>query len=262
MENDLAPERILKNAIRYWWLLVLIMILGGVVGFLINTLRPPVFESKAEISTVIDFSLLSKLEDWEEDQIFESVGDVIRSTSVMEKVIDGAKNSGIQLSEPEYHANFETDRQDTRWVLRVRSSDPEKAQVLDSLWSKAAIEELAQLRVKSIASMTVQKSLDSLVACLKDKVVVDPSAALCPDQDVSQVKSKIAQIAQDPELQQVWSSLTLSHTSYELTTEATLPTVPVLFRRNINTLMGSLIGLILGIWLISSDLLEKRSKTG
>lgn len=262
MENDFAPVTLLQKMIRYWWIVVIIMILGGGVGLLLNPTHPAIYESKAVLSTAVDYAFLNKLDDWEEDQIFQAVGDVIHSTAVMNQVVVEAGAQGITLSNAQLQDSFEIDRQDTRWVLRVRDQDPQRAQFLNSLWSKAAIQALSQLRVNAVASIAVQESLNSLVGCLEDKVVVDAGAALCPELDVAQVKDRLAQIAKDPELQMVWNALALSHTSFELTGEASLPISPVLNGRNIHALAGMLVGLILGVWLISSDLLPKLKKTG
>lgn len=258
MENDLAPIQILNRLKHFWWGIVALMILGGGIGLFFATLRPAVYESNSTLSAVIDYAFVSRLEDWEEDQIFQAVGDVIQSSSVFEKVINDASAAGLPLSQQEIAANFSADRQDTRWVLRVRHSDPQTAQKFGQIWSQNAIAALGDLHKNAMTSVAVQSSLNSLVNCLQDKVVVDASSALCPEKDLTEVKKEIDAIANDPNLQEVWNSLALSHTSFELTGEATLPSSPVLYGRNISALAGALIGLLLGVGLVNSGLLNKK----
>ncbi len=259
MENDLAPIQALKNLMKFWWVVVALMILGGGVGLFITRLQPPIYESSATISTAIDYAFLSRLDDWEEDQIFQSVGDIIVSTSVLDKVLENAAVDGTPLSQAEIAANFSADRQDTRWVIRVRNADPKLAQKWAQLWSQEAISALSNLRKNAVVSVTVQSSLNSLVNCLQDKVVADASSALCPNEDPIQLKAQIATLANDPDLKQVWNSLALLHTSFELTNDANLPSAPVLFGRNISVLAGALIGLLLGVVLVNSGLLNKKT---
>jgi len=258
MDNDLAPIQAMNRLVHYWWVVVVLMILGGGIGLFFTTLRPPVYESTASISTAIDYAFVSRLDDWEEDQIFQAVGDVILSSAVLEQVRNEATAAGQTLSEQEIAANFSADRQDTRWVLRVRNADPQTAQKFAQIWSQDAISALSDLRKNAATSVAVQSSLNSLVNCLQDKVVADASSALCPEKDLTEVKKEIDAIANDPKLQEVWNSLALSHTSFELTGEATLPTSPVLYGRNISVLAGALIGLLLGVGLVNSALINKK----
>jgi predicted regulator of amino acid metabolism with ACT domain len=259
MENDLAPIQALKNLMKFWWVVVALMILGGGVGLFITRLQPPIYESSATISTALDYAFLSRLDDWEEDQIFQSVGDIIVSTSVLDKVIETATADGTPLTQAEIAANFSADRQDTRWVIRVRNANPQLAQKWAQLWSQEAISALSNLHKNTVVSVTVQSSLNSLVNCLQDKVVADASSALCPNEDSSTVTDQIATLANDPELKPIWNSLALSHTSFELTNDANLPSAPVLFGRNICVLTGALIGLLLGVVLVNSGLLNKKT---
>ncbi|MEA5079005.1 MAG: hypothetical protein VB013_10590 [Anaerolineaceae bacterium] len=259
MDNDLAPIQAMNRLMHYWWVVVVLMILGGGIGLFFTTLRPAVYESTASISTAIDYAFVSRLDDWEEDQIFQAVGDVILSSSVLEQVSNDASAAGLTLSKQEIAANFSADRQDTRWVLRVRNSDPQTAQKFSQIWSQNAIATLSDLRKNAVTSVAVQSSLNSLVNCLQDKVVADASSALCPEKDLTEVKKEIDAIANDPKFQEVWNSLALSHTSFELTGEATLPTSPVLFGRNISVLAGALIGLLLGVGLVNSALFNKKN---
>lgn len=259
MENDLAPIQALKDLIKYWWVVLGLMTLGGGLGLFITTLRPPIYESSATISTAIDYAFVSRLDDWEEDQIFQAVGDIINSSAVLENVKTKAAAEGNALSQSEITANFSADRQDTRWVLRVRNTDPQLAQQWAKIWSEESITALSELRKNAVTSVALQSSLNSLVNCLQDKVVADASSALCPDKDPAEVKSEISALANDPDLKPVWNSLALSHTSFELSGEATLPSSPVLSGRNISVLSGALIGLLLGVVLLNSGLLNKKN---
>lgn len=262
MENDFSPISILQKVIRFWWILVMMMIIGGGVGLIISRLHTPVYESKAVITSMVDYAFISKLDDWEEDQIFQAIGDEIHSSRVMDKVISVALEEGIQLSAGEINKSLTQDRQDTRWMLRVRANSAQVAQRINAIWAQAAMEALTELKRNSITSLATQKYLDSLVSCIEQSVVLDPSSSLCSTQNNDLLKAEIAKIGNDPDLQVVWNSLALSHTSFELTTDPTLPDSAVLFRQNINALVGMLIGLLAGLWIIAADIPLKWLKKG
>jgi hypothetical protein len=262
MENDLSPISIFQKSIRFWWILAIMMIAGGGIGLVISRLHSPIYESKAVITSVLDYSFIDKLDDWEEDQIFAAIGEEIHSSSVIDDVITKAASEGIQLSPIEIKDSLSIGRQDTRWVLRVRTNNPLTAQKINIIWAQVSMGALAQLKENSIITIAEQKYLDSLVSCLEQSVIVEPSSALCSLQNSELLKAKIQEVSKDPALQKVWNTIAISHMSFDLTTKPALPVTPVLFRQNINSLVGMLIGLVIGIWLIAADIPSKIIKKG
>jgi len=85
---------------------------------------------------------------------------------------------------------------------------------------------------------------------------------LCTGQDLAAIKQKIEEVSSDSDLKYVWNSLALSHTSFELTSAPSLPGGAIRYGQNINSLAGMFIGLLVGIWLVNGNLVEKLNRKG
>ena len=178
---------------------------------------------------------------------------MIGSTEVKNEVLSRAKADQIALTEDQLTKSFSLDRQDNRWVLRVRLNDPQLAQKLDRYWSESAMQALQTMKAKAVTGFIGQEYLNSLATCLQQSVVLESNSTSCNVQNIPLIQSEIKKAVDDPEMNLASSSLTLFHTSFQLTTEATLPGAPVLFSQNTSALAGMLIGLIIGLVLLSID---------
>jgi hypothetical protein len=160
MNEDFSPSRIFNRIIHFWWILALLIILGGIAGIFISRAHQPVYESKAVITSVLDYSLLGKLDDAEEDQVFVGIGETIGSTAVKNAVAARAKKDNLALSDEEIRSSLALDRQDNRWVLRVRLSDPKAAQQLNRYWAESAMQSLTSMKTKALVDYAAQQHIN------------------------------------------------------------------------------------------------------
>jgi hypothetical protein len=253
MNEDFSPSRIFNRIIHFWWVLALFIILGGIVGILISRVHPPVYESKAVITSVLDYSLLGKIDDTEEDQVFVGIGETIGSTTVKNAVVARAKNGNVALTDEEIRSSLFLDRQDNRWVLRVRLSDPQLAQKIDQYWSESAMQSLAAMKAKALVDFAAQQHINSLVTCLQQSVILESGSASCNGQNFAAIQAEITKTVSDPDVQGTSNSLLIWHTSFELTSRPSLPNEPALFGQNLSALAGMAVALLLGLVLFSID---------
>jgi hypothetical protein len=227
------------------------MILGGLSGFLSTLFFHPIYESKAVITSTLDYGVLGKLDDWEEDQLYLAIGDIITSSGVKASIVEKANANGIKIPANDIEEQFTANRQDTRWVMRVRNSDPVMAQKLNQYWTEASVAALVSMKEMNSTSLVFQQKLNSLAACFEESVVVEPISSSCSIQNLDQIRAEMADAAAFPDLMDFRSSLIISHASFQLTTEPTLPSAPVLYRRNFVVLAGAMIGLFFGVILFT-----------
>jgi capsular polysaccharide biosynthesis protein len=244
MTEDLNISAFFSRVMKHWWLLIGLMILGGVAGLLLTLVRQPLYQSEATVTSVLDYAVLGHLSDWEQDQLYRSIGDVIDSSKVKEQVIAQANANGIALTADDVAQNFAADRQDTRWMMRVRAESPEQAQQLNEYWASAAMDALVEMSVTNQAAFAYQRYLASLTDCFEQSVIIDPVSQECNISDVNAIREAMTTASASTGNLDYRRSLILSHASFELTTEPTLPTSAALFSRNIMTLAGALIGLL------------------
>jgi len=61
--DDVVPSEIFRRLQRLWWLLILLMVGGGLAGLLIARVQKPLYESQASITTSIHFAYAGRLSD-------------------------------------------------------------------------------------------------------------------------------------------------------------------------------------------------------
>jgi len=253
MNDDLVPSKVFSRLIHFWWALALFMIVGGLAGLVAARFHRPVFESQSVITSIADYSVLGQVDDWDNDQLYSAIGDVIGSTSVKNEVIAKVQAAKLPLSETETLASLTLDRQDNRWVMHVRLDDPRVAQQVNSYWAESAMQALEAVKAKAVTGFESQQYINSLVTCLQQSVVVEANSTTCNAQTFTQIQNQLKDIASDPDLQISSGSLLLLHTSFALTTQATLPGSPALYAQNLLALAGMLIALIVGLVVLSLD---------
>jgi len=244
MTEDLNISAFFSQVMKRWWLLIGLMILGGVAGLLLSLVRQPLYQSEATVTTVLDYAVLGRLDDWEQDQLYLAIGDVIESTKVKEQVIAAANANDIALTVKDIDENFAADRQDTRWMMRVRAESPELAQQLNEYWTAAAMDALVEMSINNQQAFVYQRYLASLTDCFEQSVVIDPVSQECSISDVNAIREAMTTAIASTGSLDYRRSLILFHASFELTTEPTLPASVAVFSRSIMVLAGAFIGLL------------------
>lgn len=245
--DDLIPSELMKRVMRWWWLVILIMIAGGIAGMLVVTLQKPVYESQASITTSIDFAYSGRLSEDQEDYLIETVGDIINSSVVINEVKNNAKALDISLTDDAIKERFSKARQGYRWELTVRNSDPQIAQTLTQFWVDAADDALSRFHTQSQEILSVNTAQLALQNCFSQSVIVEPASAYCSVENVVTIRDVLAENATSEEYAAMPDVLVLSKISTEITDDAYLPDSPVILKRNLTTLIGSLCGLLIGL---------------
>jgi hypothetical protein len=245
--DDFVPSETIKRAMHYWWVLLLCMLVGGALGALIVSIQKPVYESQASITTAIDFAYAGRLSSDEEDYLISTIGDVIDSAKVLDRVKELAASRNISLSDHQIQENFTKSRQGYRWELTVRDSDPIMAQTLTQIWVESADEGLSELRENTLKSLMVQSAQQSLQNCFSQIVVVDPASAYCSVENISSLRQALSETESSQELYSLPDAILLSKVSTAISDNAYLPTSPVIYKRNLTTFAGAFCGLIAGL---------------
>lgn len=84
--------------LKFWWVIVILAVAGGVFGYEVSTVRTPVYESKGVITVGIDFVKSGQLTDVEEDQALNNATDIAGSSTVMKLVVEATQGKGIDLT--------------------------------------------------------------------------------------------------------------------------------------------------------------------
>lgn len=242
MESDFVPSEIIKKATRKWWVFAGLMILGGLAGVLITRIHKPVYQSQAVITTAIDYAYAGRLEDYELDHLILTVGDIIDSTQVKQAVITRAHQELADISDDVILKNLVAIRKGSNWILSSSAPDAAFAQKLTQWWADEAIRSLGLMSEKAVEAFHVQTAMLSIEKCFGESVVIASPVLGCSSENIDEIKTLLSGDSISGE--SLRESILLSNLSFAVTTEAALPSSPVLFRQNLNVLVGALIGLI------------------
>ena len=245
MESDFVPSILIAKAIKKWWVIAALMIMGGLVGMLVTRIHKPVFQSQAVITTAVDYAYAGRLEDYELDHLILTVGDVIASTQVKQQVITQALQEIPDTSEKAILEYLTPIRKGYDWILSVRTSEADSAQKIARWWADAAMGSLQKMSQNALDDFHQQTAMLSIESCFSQSVIAETAVSGCTTEDLETLKTYLTVNADTAE--SLRDSILLSNLSFEITTEPELPSSPILFRQNLNVAAGALIGLIIGL---------------
>ncbi len=247
MTNEaFSPRETLDRALRTWWLVALMMVLGAGVGWGVHRMQPPVYEAKAAISVSIDFTHTGALTDVEEDYAIGVVGDVIGSSAVMDAAAVAAQQEGYAAAGLAQNAYLE--RYNNVWTLRVRDPNPQAAAGLANQWAQAAYSTLSDAHSHALAADRLIRLQNSLQSCLEQSVASGPVQAVCALNNLDTIQADLADMGATLQQEQLASQGILAYTSFALTGKAEPPASPAIYHQGQMMLAGALIGLVLAVW--------------
>jgi hypothetical protein len=255
MNDDFIPSEVFMLTLKKWWVLALLMILGGIGGLFFTRLNKPIFQSQAAITTSIDFAYAGIFDDAEQDHLIMAIGDEIGSTKVLDAVVRLVEDEKLSLSKEEIQKSLTLSRKGYRWVLTARNTNAATAQKLAQLWADASIKTLIEVKNQTLVSYYFHTGNLALESCFAQSVVTDPVSASCSLDQLEKIRTAMG-IPNENNANNANMSLTdtisLSKISFELTQQPELASAPILFWQNLTVLAGAVIGLLCGLgWIFS-----------
>jgi hypothetical protein len=163
-----------------------------------------------------------------------------------------AKKEGLAYKASDFNINdFIVDRRGWDWTIIVRDHDAQTAARLATLWMQASDVRLQRLRQKSIDALGLEIQFKTLAACFDGRALAE--ANKCAGTSFNHIDEAAARIATlDAQAQSlrrestgISELVTLSPIS-----QASIPTRPAIYRTSLLAFIGSLIGLIIGAFLV------------
>lgn len=254
-----VPRDDLAAALRWWWLIALFMIVGGCLGWLIHLIEPPVYETRAVLSTTINFARTGDLTDSEEDFAFGIVGDVITSPAVLDKTVTAAEAVGLPINKDDLKNDLYAERTDTDWYFRVRHHDPQMAAAIANLWSEQAYNTLTAALQHAILAESLQRRADRLAGCI-EQVDLAPVTAVCQELDFALVQQNLTDTSKQA-VAELEASLGVSPAmTFLLSERAEIPSEPSRGGQNTLILAGSLAGLVVGLAAVLSHFPDRLTR--
>ncbi|HVN53815.1 MAG TPA: Wzz/FepE/Etk N-terminal domain-containing protein [Anaerolineaceae bacterium] len=251
-----VPYVWLERSFRNWWLIVLMMILGGLAGLAADWLQPPIYEAKARFLFHINMIETGSIPQQDEEIILSTANSLLTSSAVRDQVITAAKAENISITPEQFKQNASIDRYNEVYELRYRNSDPQVAAKVANLWAKTAYAKLVEASGHARQVYVLRTHIDSLEKCLERSMGPATGQPACSLQTVEQIQGDLS--ASVAALNTEWiASGGVSHALlFDLSDLAVVPSRPAAFARNTFVLAGSLIGFFLGILAVQSNVPE------
>jgi len=230
---------------------------GSLLGYAIHAVRPAEYESDAAITVGIDYVETGAMSDTQQDQALNAVGDVIQSPDVINLVVDDSALVGYPVSAEQFQQYGLAQREGYKWVLQVRSPDPEQSEELANLWVERSLNVLQDALTHAELADTYDTQLSGLESCFQAMTTAVPAYVPCNLDSIVQLRSQMASLATQVIAERQASDSILSSMSFNISQQAAVSDTPAIYNRNAMVFAGAFIGLILGIWLNSVGLSER-----
>jgi hypothetical protein len=139
-DSEFVPIENFKRILKFWWLVLLLSIAGGITGFIIHRQKPPVYEATAVFMASIDFNKISTpytLTQYDEDISLVTVEVVLKQA--LPSVEAFIKETNLSVATNVLLSQYVIERQNAYWELRFRYSDPVVAQKIVNFWAQLAM---------------------------------------------------------------------------------------------------------------------------
>jgi capsular polysaccharide biosynthesis protein len=248
---EFSPRQTIKVIFSRWYIMVILMVLGGLSGLLFHYLQPPIYEATAGITINLYFDK-RELTQYEADTALNAAGAIISSTRFSDTFLEELQNRGFSLQDTSrIQKNSSIDALQSVWDLHVRDTDPEAAAEYANLWATIAEQTLNDALVHALLAEQLQNQINSLQSCLPPltpipdpPIVVEACHSYSLDDIHTALQSRATEMAEEQHLSQG----ILSITSISLNHSAAVPAEPVLYGQGNLVLAGACIGFFLSLW--------------
>lgn len=254
MPADFSPYDFLARTLRYWKLVILIMIMGGLAAYLVHLTLPPLYESQAAISFAFNVNRFGLLTASEEDQAMGAASDIMSSASVIQFTADQARQQGYSLEAYPLNRSVFIERKSYLWVVRVRDPNPQAAAFIANTWVQRSYQELLDAASHAERAEALFNYLQSLETCLQRISAASPALPQCSLGGLADLQKELQTTGAEYDSERTLGRGFLPYLIFNPPDQAAVPGQPLQYGQNTLVLAGVLIGFVLAIGIVAADL--------
>jgi len=240
--QEFIPREALERAFRHWWMIVLLTVLGGIVGWTFHFFNPPLYEATAVLTANMDFQK-RQLTQYEEDYAFGTVTALSTWDDVVNQVATDAKAQGILIQINQLKQQMSVERRQSVMELHIMNPDPKVAAELANIWVKTYYDALNAALTHAIRADQIQ----SQIGGINNSLSAAGAPVLSPETKDA-LKNLSDQLLQEQQL----SHGIISIMKFSLSESAAVPQKPVTYYWANLVLAGACIGFIVSLWAAGS----------
>lgn len=266
--RDLSPLAFFESASHFWWAIVVISIIGGLLGWLFCWFQPPIYEASAMYSMDLDEQELAPADQLPLSYVAQNnylapVQSLFHAQDVRDKLLIDAKKNDIKLNAADFNGkDFRIERVGYLWRLVVSNTDPQAAAALANLWADTVYTTMTEISSHAVNVRRLELEVTVLQRCFSTNDF--NQANLCAGTSfptLGEVDTHLAGLDSQLLSERKASRDITSALSFAITEMASVPNEPVLYKRSMIIFAGTAIGLLIGFLLSPrlAFLLAKRN---
>jgi hypothetical protein len=257
--QEFSPYRTYQNVIQRWWLIVLSVLLGGIVGLVLHGLCPTIYEAQTFLTASMNFPPNEYYTQYEEDYAFTVAATHIDPLGISPSLVPALQTQGHAITVEEFLRNASLERMQAAWALRYRSSDPGLAVAVVELWAVEAYDKLAALRDHSLRAQSYYSQLRFLNTCYRYALIsLQALITYPPDYQL---------VCTFPSAERIYSEQIVTSRLFaeqlrlsrgmnpyfviDIPNTAGTQVYQTAYDRNLMTLAGALVGFVASFWLVN-----------
>lgn len=252
LSHGFSVYHTLTLALQRWWVMALLVFMGGLCGLAFDLLLPPDYEAGFYVLVGIDQTNAGELTQYEQDVLFESVGGILYAPSMLQQVATTATAQGMKVTAEWLKPHTRVERRQSLWQARVRAPSRGEAEALAHIWLSLSQAEIQRAYASAETADGLTRYLKSLENCLTQAVTSPPSYGECSQANLAAIQKELRQTGAEANAARlaargVNTSLMIDSPQMDL-----LPAQRTLVQRGQRTLAGSLLGFLVAIWLVQA----------
>jgi uncharacterized protein involved in exopolysaccharide biosynthesis len=248
--EEIDPNRVFRRVLAGWPLILILAVLGGLVGYGLSYLRPPLYEAASALGIDIDYARAVPLDDNARHDAFQRVRELLLADDTLEatrSLLGGAAPADLQA----LRQHLRLENRAGRWDLIVVDPDPQAAARLANAWAESALTQLEEASLHAWRAADLQSAFFALGCRLEpnDQGEAEGVGWVCEIGVPTPGPDTLIQALQE---EASLSRGILPAMSFSLLERVSAPAAPVIRGRGSLVLAGALIGLLLGAGLALS----------
>lgn len=146
--NEFVPVDHFYRIVRLWWVVVLWVLIGGLMGYIVHLSHPPLYEATASLYVGIDFDKVEggPLTQYDEDMVLSIVRQAFFAPEVRDAMISSEEYQSSGLDIYQWSQAIKVEREHAFWKIRASLTNPEMAQIMVNKWAELGYQYLYSLR--------------------------------------------------------------------------------------------------------------------
>jgi len=194
---------------------------------------------------------------FEEDMALNAFSDVLFSSPVVNRLVQKASAQDLKMDVPTIREITIAERQGNQWNLRVQNLDAGQVETLARLWTEVGQEAYQTAYQHALQAEKLAGDFQGMQTCLEGMTVVAPLQPGCTGLFFQDVQEHLADIGQALASERIDSQGIITAMHLEAVEASSVSPAPIRYALGQLVLVGSLIGLLVGLLLVLSGLFRR-----